>query len=131
MTGRPSRDRTGARRRADLGPARQERIAQRVIAPGQLHATFAGACLLDHAAELQRALAEDTGARVAVDVGLAALERAAEAWGLGAGRIACRSGAGSSPGSHSRARAYAPRASLAAGTPRSVHRAASASTAAG
>jgi hypothetical protein len=40
----------------------------------------ARACLLDHAAELQHALADFTGADVRVDVSPRALERAAEAW---------------------------------------------------
>ena len=40
----------------------------------------ARACLLDHAAELQHALAELTGADVSVDVSPRALERAVEAW---------------------------------------------------
>jgi hypothetical protein len=38
-------------------------------------------CLLDHAAELQQELAALTGQAVTVDVGSAALERAADAWG--------------------------------------------------
>jgi len=49
--------------------------------PERLHATAAGACLLDHAAELQQALAERTGETVSVDLGRAALERATEALG--------------------------------------------------
>jgi hypothetical protein len=64
-----------------LGPGKHEHFAQRILAPEQLRATVAGACLLDHAAELQRAVAEHTGSSVSVDVGLAALTRAAEAWG--------------------------------------------------
>lgn len=64
-----------------FGPAQQERIAQRILAPQQSRASVAGACLLDHAAELQLALAERTRSSVAVDVGVAALARAAEAWG--------------------------------------------------
>jgi hypothetical protein len=64
-----------------LGPAQHERIAQRLLAPEQARASVAGACLLDHAAELQIALAERTRSSVAVDVGVAALARAAEAWG--------------------------------------------------
>jgi hypothetical protein len=64
-----------------LGPEQHERFAQRLLAPEQGRASVAGACLLDHAAELQSALAERTGSRVAVDVGIAALRRAAEAWG--------------------------------------------------
>jgi hypothetical protein len=65
-----------------LGPEQHERFAQRLLAPEQARASDAGACLLDHAAELQSALAVRTGSSVAVDVGLAALRRAAEAWGL-------------------------------------------------
>jgi hypothetical protein len=64
-----------------LGPDRHEQLTQHVVPPGRLHATTAGACLLDHAAELQTALAELADARVAVDVGLTALARAADAWG--------------------------------------------------
>ena len=64
-----------------LGPGKHEHFAQRILAPEQLRATVAGACLLDHAAELQSALAEHTGSSVSVDVGLAALTCAAEAWG--------------------------------------------------
>ena len=64
-----------------LGPGKHEHFAQRLLAPEQPRATVAGACLLDHAAELQSALAEHTGSSVTVDVGLAALTRAAEAWG--------------------------------------------------
>ncbi len=64
-----------------LGPEQHERFAQRLLAPEQARASVAGACLLDHAAELQSALAEQTGSSVAVDVGLSALTRAADAWG--------------------------------------------------
>jgi hypothetical protein len=64
-----------------LGPDQHEHFAQRLLAPEQARASVAGGCLLDHAAELQIALAERTGSSVAVDVGLAALARAAEAWG--------------------------------------------------
>jgi hypothetical protein len=64
-----------------LGPDRHEQLAQHVVPPGRLHATIARACLLDHAAELQTALAELADARVAVDVALTALARAADAWG--------------------------------------------------
>jgi hypothetical protein len=64
-----------------LAPGKHERFAQRLLAPEQPRASVAGACLLDHAAELQSALTEHTGSRVTVDVGLAALTRAAEAWG--------------------------------------------------
>jgi hypothetical protein len=64
-----------------LGPEKHEHFAQRLLAPEQPRASIAGACLLDHAAELQSALAERTGSSVTVDVGLAALTRAAEAWG--------------------------------------------------
>jgi hypothetical protein len=63
-----------------LGPE-QERFAQRLLAPERARASTAGTCLLDHAAELQMALAEQTRSSVAVDVGVAALTRAAEAWG--------------------------------------------------
>jgi len=63
-----------------LGP-RGERFTQHVVPAGQQHATAAGACLLDHAAALQDALADMTPATVTVDVGLDALERAADAWG--------------------------------------------------
>lgn len=64
-----------------LGPDQHERFAQRLLAPEKARASVAGACLLDHAAELQSALAERTGSSIAVDVGPAALTRAAEAWG--------------------------------------------------
>ena len=40
----------------------------------------ARACLLDHAAEFQQALAELTGEQVLVDIPAGALERAARAW---------------------------------------------------
>lgn len=64
-----------------LGPERQERLAQHLVPAGRVHASTAGACLLDHAAELQAALAEQTHAHVAVDVGVAAMALAAEVWG--------------------------------------------------
>ena len=45
--------------------------------PGLTHART---CLLDHAAELQTALAELTGEAVSVDVAPRALDQAATAW---------------------------------------------------
>jgi hypothetical protein len=63
-----------------LGPSGED-LAQHVVPAGQLHATVAGACLLDHAATLRDALATATSATVTIDVGLDALERAADAWG--------------------------------------------------
>ena len=64
-----------------LGPHQHEQLTQHVVARGRLHATTAGACLLDHAAELQAELAAHADSPVAVDVSLAALARAADAWG--------------------------------------------------
>jgi hypothetical protein len=61
--------------------ADEETFAQDAIGPGQLHATVAGACLLDHAATLRDLLADGTSATTSVDVDLDTLERAAEAWG--------------------------------------------------
>ena len=64
-----------------LGPDRQEQLRAEVL-PAPTHVgERARACLLDHAAELQQALAELTGAEVRVDVDPGALERAADAWG--------------------------------------------------
>jgi hypothetical protein len=63
------------------GPGRDERLTQHVIPAGRPHATTAGACLLDHAAELQHQLANHTAETITVDVADTLLERAAEAWG--------------------------------------------------
>jgi hypothetical protein len=63
-----------------LGPGPEERLAQRVLPGDQPGLTHARTCLLDHAAELQEALAQLTGQAVSVDVTPSALERAAEAW---------------------------------------------------
>ena len=61
-----------------LTPRAPAAIAQRVLPGPQPGETHARGCLLDHAAELQAALGVD-GARVQIDVGPAALERAATA----------------------------------------------------
>jgi hypothetical protein len=50
--------------------------------PGQhLGSTHTSRCLLDHAAQLNEALASLIGEPVAIDVGLDALEHAADVWG--------------------------------------------------
>ena len=59
----------------------EETFSQYVIPPAELHATLAGACLLEHAAALRDAAGEITAATITVDVDLDTLERAAEAWG--------------------------------------------------
>ena len=64
-----------------LGPDRHEQLRTEVL-PAPAHVgERARACLLDHAAELQQALAELPGADVRVDDTPAALARAGEAWG--------------------------------------------------
>ena len=61
--------------------AHEETFTQTVIGPGQLHATLAGACLLDHAAALRDLIAQTTSATVAVDVDPQALQRVTDTWG--------------------------------------------------
>jgi hypothetical protein len=61
--------------------AEEETFAHDAIGPGQLHATVAGACLLDHVATLRELLAHCTSATASVDVDLDTLARVAEAWG--------------------------------------------------
>jgi hypothetical protein len=63
------------------GPNRYQHLSAQVLPPAPHVEQHARACLLDHAAELQQALAELTGAQVLVDVPARALERAVEAWG--------------------------------------------------
>ena len=63
-----------------LGPGPQERLSQRVLPGAQPGLTHARTCLLDHAAELQTALAELTGETISVNVGARALDQAASAW---------------------------------------------------
>ena len=63
-----------------LGPGPEERLSQRVLPGDQPGLTHARTCLLDHAAELQTALAELTGEAVSVDVAPRALDQAATAW---------------------------------------------------
>ncbi len=61
-----------------LGPAGHQLLQRQLpaLGPGVTHAR---ACLLDHAAALQAVLGDSHG-EVEIDVGLAALERAAAAW---------------------------------------------------
>jgi hypothetical protein len=63
------------------GPNRYQQLTTQILPPAPHVGEHARACLLDHAAELQQALAELTGAQVLVDVAAGALERAVEAWG--------------------------------------------------
>jgi hypothetical protein len=63
------------------GPNRSQQLSAQVLPPAPHVGQHARACLLDHAAELQQALADLTGAQVLVDVPTGALERALEAWG--------------------------------------------------
>jgi len=64
-----------------LGPGGYERLSAQVLPRAPHVGEHARACLLDHAAELQQAIADLTGAQVLVDVAGGALERAVEAWG--------------------------------------------------
>src|SRR3954471_6057152 len=50
--------------------ARQETFNQYAPPPGQLHATLAGACLLEHAATLRDAAEHTTAAAITIDVDL-------------------------------------------------------------
>jgi hypothetical protein len=61
--------------------AGEETFSQYTIPPAQLHATLAGACLLEHAAALRDAAHEATAATITVDVDLDTLEHVADAWG--------------------------------------------------
>lgn len=61
-------------------PGHGAHIQQRVLPADQPGQTHARVCLLDHAAELQAALASLINAAVAIDVGPVALELAARAW---------------------------------------------------
>ena len=63
-----------------LGPDRAEQLTAQVLPPAPHVDQHARACLLDHTAELQQALAELTGEQVLIDVPARALERAARAW---------------------------------------------------
>jgi hypothetical protein len=63
-----------------LGPAGNEQLRVEILERPPHVDQHARACLLDHAAELQRALADLTGADVSIDVSPRALERAVEAW---------------------------------------------------
>src|SRR4051812_21221576 len=60
--------------------AGEEAFSQYTLPPAQLHATLAGACLLEHAAALRDA-AHDTAATITVDVDLDTLEHVADVWG--------------------------------------------------
>jgi hypothetical protein len=61
--------------------AGEETFSQYTIPPAQLHATLAGACLLEHAAALRDAAHEAATATITVDVDLDTLEHVADAWG--------------------------------------------------
>ena len=63
-----------------VGPD-DDQLDQHVLAPSQLHATAAGACLLDHAATLRDTLDHAGHATVTVDVTDDALDAAIDAWG--------------------------------------------------
>lgn len=63
------------------GPNRYQQVTAQVLPPAAHVGEHARACLLDHAAELQQAIADLTGEQVLVDVAAGALERAVEAWG--------------------------------------------------
>lgn len=58
-----------------------EEFEQHTTPAEQLHATLAGACLLDHAAALHDLAARATGAAVSIDIDPNTLVRAAHAWG--------------------------------------------------
>jgi len=60
--------------------AAEETFSQYVIPPAELHATLAGACLLEHAAALRDAAADAAAAAITVDVDVDTLEHVAEAW---------------------------------------------------
>ena len=64
-----------------LGPDRYERLSAHVLPHAPHVAEHARACLLDHAAELQQAIADLTDQHVLVDVAASTLERAGQAWG--------------------------------------------------
>jgi hypothetical protein len=64
-----------------LGPGRFEQLRAERLAHSPFVAERARFCLLDHAAELQRALVDLTASDIRVDIKDAALARAAEAWG--------------------------------------------------
>jgi hypothetical protein len=61
--------------------AAEETFSQYVIPPAELHATLAGACLLEHAAALRDAAPDAAAAAITVDVDVDTLEHVAEAWG--------------------------------------------------
>src|SRR3954464_12841797 len=61
--------------------ADQETFSQYTLPPAQLHATLAGACLLEHTAALRDTAQDTTAAAITIDVDLETLERVAEAWG--------------------------------------------------
>src|SRR3954463_4267721 len=61
--------------------AGEETFDQYTIPPAQLHATLAGACLLEHAAALRDTAENTTAATITVEVDLTTLERVIEAWG--------------------------------------------------
>ena len=63
-----------------LAPDTQAVLDQRVLPGPQPGETHARGCLVDHAAELQAAIATITDEPVKIDIGLVALERAAGAW---------------------------------------------------
>ena len=61
--------------------AGEETFSQYTLPPAQLHATLAGACLLEHAAALRDATHETAAATITVDVDLDTLEHVADVWG--------------------------------------------------
>lgn len=63
-----------------LSPTHED-LEQRALPAGQLHATLAGACLLDHASTLRNLAVLATAAHVSVDVATETLAHVAEAWG--------------------------------------------------
>jgi len=63
-----------------VSPANEE-LEQRTLPAGKLHATLAGACLLDHASVLRDLAVAATQAEVSVDVAVATLSRVTDAWG--------------------------------------------------
>jgi len=63
-----------------LSPA-SENLEQRTLPTGKLHATLAGACLLDHASVLRELAGAATQTEVSVDVAVATLSCVTDAWG--------------------------------------------------
>jgi hypothetical protein len=61
--------------------ADEEAFSQYTLPPAELHATLAGACLLEHAAALRDTAHETVAATITVDVDLDTLEHVADVWG--------------------------------------------------